>query len=387
MELIYFTSMKKALQLFILLLSNVIFSQYETIDKKMDEIQKGDENATAKVANYINQNFTSENDKIRAAFYWTASRISYDVDNMYEPKKQTIAEKIESALKTRKGVCMHYSEVFADIANKLGIKTYVVSGYTKQFGKVARLSHAWNVSKIDGKWCFFDVTWASGYIQDMVFYKKLNNIYYNPTATEFLKTHMPFDYMWQLNPKPISNDDFYKDKTESLSIANPYDCNAEIALFETLTEPEKIQKKMERIEKAGLKNEFIKLEYNLLKKNLESQKNNSSIPTLELIVIEYNEANRLLNEFIKYRNSRFTPMLPDDEIKKKVQIPYNKWLFCQEELTKIVDVSKDNLANFNSLKKTVAFAQKRFDLQLDFVNDYLSKSPSERAAAFLSKHK
>ena len=387
MELIYFTSMKKTLQLFILLFSNVIFSQYETIDKKMDEIPKRDENATDKVATYINQNFTSEDDKIRAAFYWTSSRISYDVDNMYEPKKQTIAEKIESALKTRKGVCMHYSEVFGDIANKLGIKTYVVSGYTKQFGKIARLSHTWNVSKVNGKWCFFDVTWASGYVQDMVFYKKQNNIFYNPTAPEFLKTHMPFDYMWQLNQKPITNDDFYKGVTESKLIADSYDFNTEITQFENLTEPEKIQKKIERIEKAGLKNEFIKTEDNLLKKNLESHKNNKSIPTLELIVAEYNEANKLLNEFIHYRNSRFTPMLSDDEIKKKVQLPYDKWLYCQDELAKIVDVSKENLANFNALKRTVSTAQKRFDLQMDFVNDYLSKSPSERASAFLPKRK
>lgn len=357
------------------------------IDKKMNEIPKADETTTAKIANYINQNFTSDEDKIRAAFYWTASKISYDVDNMYEPKKQTIAEKIESALKTRKGVCMHYSEVFSDIVNKLGIKTYVVNGYTKQFGKIARLSHTWNISKLNGKWCFFDVTWASGYVKDMVFYKNLNNIYYNPTPTEFLKTHMPFDYMWQLNQNPITNDDFYKDVAESNLIANQYDFNAEITQYESLTEPEKLQKKAERIERAGLKNEFIKDEYNLIKKNLESYKNNSSIPTLELIVKEYNEANKLLNEFIHYRNSRFTPMLADDEIKKKVQIPYDKWQFCHDELAKIVNVSKENQANFISLKKTVATAQKRFDEQLNFANDYLSKSPSERASFFLVKRK
>lgn len=362
-------------------------TDYSAIDKIMTAIPNNKTNTTSEIADYIGSNFKTENEKIRAAFFWTAANISYDVDNMYEPKKQTTAEKIESALKTRKGVCMHYSEVFSDIANKLGIKTYVVSGYTKQLGKIAQLSHAWNVSKINGKWCFFDVTWASGYIQDMVYIKKLNNIFYNPTTTEFLKTHMPFDYMWQLNQKPITNNDFYKDVTESELIANSYDFNAEIDFYEKLTEPEKIQKKIERIEKAGLKNEFVKAEFNLLKKNLESHKNNNSIPTLQLIVAEYNEANKLLNEFIRYRNSRFTPMLSDDEIRKKVQVPYDKWLFCKEELTKIVDVSRDNLANFNSLKKTVETAQQRFDLQLNFVKDYLSKSPSERASAFMAKRK
>jgi len=360
---------------------------YSVIDKKMDQIPLSLTKTTDEIASFINSNFKTESEKIRAAFYWTATNISYDVENMFQPKPQTKAEKINSALKTRKGVCMHYSEVFSDIANKLGIKTVVVSGYTKQFGKIASLSHSWNVSTIDGKWYPFDVTWGAGYVKDMVYYKKINNVYFKAAPADFLKTHMPYDYMWQLNKKPITNDDFYKDISESDLIVNPYDFESEIAQFEILSEPEKIQKRMERIEQAGLKNEFIKTEYNLLKRNSENHKNNNSIPTLELIVTEYNQANKLLSDFINYRNKRFTPMLSDDEIRSKAQVPYDKWLFCQEELGKIVNVSKENLANFNSLKKVVATSQKRFQEQLDFVNQYLSKNPAERAATFLPKRK
>jgi hypothetical protein len=379
--------MKKVLQLFILLFSNIIFSQYEMIDKKMDDIPRQYQNTTTTIANYITQNFTSEEEKIRAAFYWTATNISYDVANMYQPKIQTIDEKISSALKTKKGVCMHYAEVFNAIVNQMGMKSYVIDGYTKQFGKIARLSHSWNASKINGKWFLFDPTWGAGYVNEEVFYKKLNNNYFKPSTADFLKTHMPYDYMWQLNAKPITNDDFYNDITESDLIANPYDFNAAIEHFAAVAEPEKMLKQLERIEKAGLKNNFIKEKYTALKKNFEGYKNNNSIPKLEQIVSEFNEANKLLNDFILYRNSRFTPLLSDDKIKEKVQIPYDKWLFCQQELAKIVDVSKENLLNFNSLKKTVAFAQKRFDAQLNFVNNYLSKSPSERASAFIIKRK
>jgi hypothetical protein len=379
--------MKKIVQLFILLFSNVIFSQYEMIDKKMDEIPKKLENTTTTIAGYITQNFTSEEDKMRAAFYWTSSRISYDVANMYDLKVQTTAEKIASTLKTRKGVCMHYAEVFNAIVNEMGMKSYVIDGYTKQFGKIARLSHSWNVSRIDGKWYLFDPTWGAGFVKDEEYYKKLNNNYFKPSAADFLKTHMPYDYMWQLNEKPITNDDFYKDVTASDLIANPYDFNAAIAQFEASSESEKILKQIEHLEKTGLKNNFLKEKLTVLKKNLEGFKNNKSIPKLELIVSEFNEANKLLNDFILYRNSRFTPMLSDEKIKEKVKIPYDKWLFCQQELAVIENVSKENLLNFNSLKKTVAFAQKRFDLQMNFVNEYLSKSPSERATAFTIKRK
>ena len=52
----------------------------------MDKIPDSLTTSTSGIANYINENFKSEDEKIRAVFYWTASNISYDVPNMYEPK-------------------------------------------------------------------------------------------------------------------------------------------------------------------------------------------------------------------------------------------------------------------------------------------------------------
>ena len=385
MKLFYLMDMKKSAQLFILLFSNILFSQYDAIDKTMDAIPGQNENTTESIANYISRNFITQDDKIRAAFYWTASNISYDSKAINLIKIYTKEEKINSALKTRKGVCMHYSEVFNDIVTKMGMKSYVIDGYTKQSGEIARLSHAWTACMIDEKWYLVDVTWGSGYIKDNVYYKKLNNIYYKSSATAFLKTHMPYDYIWQLNENPITNDGFYNDETKSSLIANSYDFSAQIEAFLKLSEPEKLLQKMQRMEKAGLKNNFVKEAYSVLKKNFDGYKNNNSIPKLELIVSEFNDANKLLDNFIHYRNARFTPMLSDDKIKEKAQIAYDKWSFCKVELAKIVDVSKENLTNFNSLKKAVTFAQKRFDTQLSFANEYLLKSPAERASVFVIK--
>ena len=385
MELFYLMYMKKALLFFVLLLTNTMLAQYELIDAKMEEMPKANQNTIAGIAQYITQNFTSEPDRARAAFYWTASNINYDVEHMYQPKIQTREEKITDALKNKKGVCMHYAEVFNAIINQMGMQSYVVEGYTKQFGKIAALGHSWNVCKVEGKWCLFDATWGAGFVKDEVYYKKPNPLYYKPESADFLKTHMPFDYMWQLNNKPITNDDFYNDSTESTLISDYYDYNAEIEAYEKLTPTEKIQKQLDHITQAGLKNGYIKDQYNLLQRNMESLKNNSSIPKLQAIVTEFNEANRLLNDFIHYRNSRFTPMVSDDKIKEKIQVPYDKWLFCQQEIAKITDVSKENMANFIALKKTVASAQKRFDDQMQFVTKYLAMTPASRATAFMLK--
>ena len=70
---------------------------------------------------------------------------------------------------------MHYAAVFNDLANKVGVRTYVIEGYTKQYGKIATLGHSWCASQLDGKWLLFDPTWGSGYVLNQTYVKKLNN--------------------------------------------------------------------------------------------------------------------------------------------------------------------------------------------------------------------
>ena len=57
-------------------------SPYALIDAKMDKIPADLSTSTDGIVKYINENFKSENDKIRAAFYWIASNISYDIENI-----------------------------------------------------------------------------------------------------------------------------------------------------------------------------------------------------------------------------------------------------------------------------------------------------------------
>lgn len=68
-------------------------SNYVNIDKKVMLIPDSLTKTTNQIANYISSNFLNENEKIRAIFYWVASTIQYDIDNMfalnfYEKKKR-----------------------------------------------------------------------------------------------------------------------------------------------------------------------------------------------------------------------------------------------------------------------------------------------------------
>jgi transglutaminase/protease-like cytokinesis protein 3 len=358
-------------------------NEFSAIDAKMVQIPADKTNSTSDISDYINANFTSESDKIRAAFFWTASNISYDVVNMNEPNFiYSPQEKIANALKNRKGVCIHYAEVFNEIANKLGIKTYIIGGYTKQNGKVALISHAWCGSKIDGKWLLFDPTWASGYVNGEKFVKKFNNSYYKAAPSKMIQSHMPFDYMWQFLNDPYTNSEFYEGKLSEERLISNYDFATEISKYEKLPEDEKAFEASQRIEKNKVINELIAGYLANKKQEFTVLRQNKSVDKLNQIVADFNQAVADLNNFIYYRNNKFKPKLPDEEIKSMIENPLGRLKQCQNDIYKIGSVGKENLASISGLKKSISETIKQAEEHDAFVKEYLTKSESQRKSMF-----
>lgn len=353
------------------------------IDKKMDEIPLEKTISTTEIANYITSNFKSESEKVRAVFYWTASNISYDVVNMNEPNfVYSSEEKIANALKNKTGVCIHYAEVFNEIANKIGLKTYIIHGYTKQNGVIASTSHAWNACRIDGKWFLFDPTWGSGYVHNEKFYKKLNNNYFKVLPSKMIQSHMPFDYLWQFLSNPITNGEFYSGKVSNERWISNYDFEKEIAIYEKLSTEEKAFEASKRMEKIvilpGLINDYFlykKEEFTVLRQNKNVEKFNN-------IVAEYNEAISAMNDFILYRNKKFKPAFSDDIISDMIKTPYEKLKKCQTEINNLGSMGKENQSGLNKLLMEVSQNVKTAEEHYKFVEDYLSKNKVGRKLMF-----
>jgi hypothetical protein len=359
-------------------------SEFAAIDSKMDEIPSELTQTTAEISAYINSNFTSESDKIRAAFYWTASNISYDVANMLNiPKNLTSSEKITTALSSRKGVCMHYSEVFASITVQLGIPTVLIEGYTKNKGKVDSVSHVWCAALINNKWSLYDPTWGAGYVNDQKYYKKLNNIYFNTNPKELILNHMPFDYIWQLLEYPINNQEFYDGKTIGSNTAESIDFHAEIAKFIKLEKKEKSIAFLARIKKSGLINNLISERCELLEKEIESYNQNEKGAFFMSIVENMNATSLQYNEYVKFRNNQFVPIVSDSELKGKTQKLLAQINQCESDINSLENVNKENIQNLNSLKKAISDLKKLIVEQDVFVNDYVSKEPAERPKMFV----
>lgn len=372
--------MKKYYLLFVLLVINNSYAQYETIDKVMDAMPNNLEASTTQIANYISSNFKTEDEKARAAFYWTASTISYDVENMLnQPPNQSPEDRISRTLKSKKGVCMHYAQIYYDIMNKLNVETLLIDGYTKDIsGKISSLSHVWCASKINNSWYLFDATWGSGFVNSSKFTRKINNKYYKAEPKSLLDSHMPFDYLWQFSNKPISNQEFYDSKTEATDKTLNFDYLREIEFYKNLSENDKSIQRADRIQKNGLKNKLIIERYEIEKQKIDFSK-------LKEITERYNESMRLFTVFLNYKSRKFLPSVSDEELKSKIQIPLNSLNQCINEINELKDIKRENLAPISNLKRAMLSSKINFEANLKFVNDFISKDIPERAKMIMSQ--
>ncbi|TDD96610.1 transglutaminase domain-containing protein [Flavobacterium cellulosilyticum] len=379
--------MKNIYLLLLFFISTLSFGQlntnYAIVDAKMIAIPSNASASTETIANYINTYFKTENDKIRAAFFWTASNISYDVKNMFaQNSDETSQEKITTTLKLRKGVCIHYAEVFNDIANKIGIQSHIIVGYTQQNRIISTLSHAWCAAKIDSKWYVFDPTWGAGFVKNGIFVKKLNNYYFKTEPEKSIASHIPFDYLWQFLNYPITNQEFYDGKIQINKSKPFFNFEKEIEKTLSLSESDKIWESRKRIEKNGVKNQLIQEYLNSRKKEQEVVNHNLNVEKINTITDEYNQAIALFNDFIYYKNNKFKPILADYEINKMIQNPKDNLVNCQNNLDNLAAVGSGNSANLASLRKSIYDALTQVEKQELFVKDYLSKSKIARKSMF-----
>jgi hypothetical protein len=362
-----------------LLLSLSSFSQtksnFAAVDTRMDKMSAENSTSATALASFISSNFTAESEKMRALFYWTVSNISYDVPKMLAPNlNESTQDKIDNTLKTKKGVCMHYAEVFNAVSNKLGIKCYVIEGFTKQNGKVANVSHAWCAAKIDNKWFLFDPTWGSGYVNNGKFFKKINNSYFMVNPTELIATHMPFDYMWQFINYPFTNREFLEAKKPSTAGKVKYDFGGEIKRYDSLSDSDKAFESSERIEKNGLVNALVIDQYKYKKEAFRIYTQNKNIEKLNALYSSFNENIFFLNDFMMYRFKKFKPTQSDEEMKQWIQNVKNKFKQCETDVYNIGIVGTENTGGLSNLKKAIATALMQTEEQEQFLTEYLSKN-------------
>ena len=103
--------------------------EYRTVDSLALAIPDARTHSTEAIASYINRHFTTTDDKLRAVYTWLAYNIRYDLSMLKLTEQEKDVDALVShALKERRGVCFQFAGLFHEIAGKLGVKSYTVSG-------------------------------------------------------------------------------------------------------------------------------------------------------------------------------------------------------------------------------------------------------------------
>jgi transglutaminase/protease-like cytokinesis protein 3 len=266
--------MMKQLILIILFFSISTFSQnFEKVDAVVINYPRFSN--VEDLANQIEKDFYSDADKSRAAFFWLAKNIRYNLREFYNPRKRNYSfsykseeEKIEKiqahkddlvaeTFRNQTGVCEEYAQSFKKICDVLNIEAEVLKGNARtsidEIGKIpATTNHAWNAVKIDEKWIILDATWAAGYETNGKWIRAFNDYFYDIPNDKIFKTHYPEDTIWNIRFGRMSPHEFYN---------QPIYSNSFLTLKAELISP-----------KTGIINlqssEDIVLKFNNLDKNL-----------------------------------------------------------------------------------------------------------------------
>lgn len=85
---------------------------------------------------------------------WVHENIEYDLN--YLGKDMTT----EEILQIKRGVCIHYAQLYNDLLRSYGIPSVVVSGISYNIDENKFENHAWNLVYTNGDWRAIDPTWG-----------------------------------------------------------------------------------------------------------------------------------------------------------------------------------------------------------------------------------
>jgi transglutaminase/protease-like cytokinesis protein 3 len=221
----------KQLLFFFLLISFSIKSQdFKKVDEMVLNYPRFSK--VEDLASKINIDFSTDEEKARAAFFWLSKNIRYNIRQFYSgkdrsysfsyeseedriQKQQAVMDKlVADTFRNKTGVCEEYARSFKKICDLLEIKAAVITGSVRtdsnEIGNVtAEASHAWNAVFLNNKWVILDATWAAGHEYNKRWIREFNEYFYDIPTDKIFKTHFPEESIWILRFGRISKEEFY----------------------------------------------------------------------------------------------------------------------------------------------------------------------------------
>ena len=157
----------------------------------------------SEVAAGITAGCSTKYEQAKAIYRWLCRNISYDTSySIYTA---------DECWDRRKGVCQAYCELFYRLAEPLGIRTFIISGDTKESLRGEGPGHAWLfvVTEGEGTGILIDPTWGAGSVDGNVFVRSENDMsWFHVDPYWMIFTHYPDDKQFQLLDTYVSPQEF-----------------------------------------------------------------------------------------------------------------------------------------------------------------------------------
>lgn len=324
------------------------------------------------IASYFKHELKNEEEQVRAAYRWVTANIRYDKDSMLYINWNLDAQaKLAATLRRRKGVCDNFATVFAAIVHKMGIPAYVITGITREQPGTA---HSWCAVQLQKNWRLCDPTWDMNYSSECR--------YFLVAPEAFAGSHWPFDPLWQLAARPRSIDEF-EQRTHAEKLAMNFTALQDsVAAFMAMNSLQQFEATARRMAVMPPSRELMRTWYAYNNMNIAIIYGEQDMNLYNDAINDINKANKLLNNFIHYRNNLFTPAKPDSEIAQMLlEVP---GLLAQAE-TKMKNIGrvKENFQyDTNGLQQRIGNTAKKLSQCQGFLNTYLHTDLAKRQDLF-----
>ncbi|MBA9078217.1 transglutaminase domain-containing protein [Rufibacter quisquiliarum] len=285
-------------------------SPFAHVDQKILQLPAQQSQSVEQLSTYINQQFKTPQERVRAAYVWLANNVAYDVAalNMNFTIKKG-HNFVEQTLKTRKAICQGYAETFQELCQRAGVKTFFVGGYTKQLGRVEYIPHAWCAAQLDGQWYLFDPTWGAGYVEGNTFVKKYNEQFFMVAPAMMIKSHYPFDPLWQFSTLPITSKQFNEGLPAAPNLKIRFHYTDTLKAYDAQDENQRLAGTARRMQAHGVDHAFLANYLQHLNQGVEIDRYNAITDT-------YNRGIDLLNQFTYYKNKKQLSQKSEAELRK-----------------------------------------------------------------------
>jgi hypothetical protein len=276
---------------------------WQSVDDRMRALHQREVRSIDQLSRYINSNFTSDGDKLRAIYFWLGTSIDYDMASLNRPQKQQSRnEVISTTFSRRKGVCEGYAGLMDTLCKLSGIPVHTVHGFTKQQLRIDPLPHAWIAAKAGNDWFLFDPTFASGSLINGKFVREFDERWFMVSPYRMIETHMPYDHIWQFLSSPVSYRNFAQGNKDSNLYDRPIHYQDSIANHRRLPTRERLISEQSRIQMNDFSHPVIKLRLDYINEALKVNEYNNHIELFNSATKAFNDAAAAYNTYARARN-------------------------------------------------------------------------------------